>query len=432
MTDTDNTNVPNNSPVAESSTQIAAIDVGKDFDGNLTNAIASVAVSAPEAAAAAPAPEVAAPVPAPEAAAPVPAPEAAAPVPAPEATPAPAPEVVAVPDPGAAVIDVDADFGGDLARAISAANEGDVIKLGANTYETSGLYLSKNITIDGQEGTIIDGGGTSLPIFDLKEGASGATIQDVEITNGNIGIQGQGATDLTLQNLDINNIGIEEPIRDGQNNIGVSLSHADGFQILNSDISDIGRKGIGIIDTDGGTVSGVTLEDINLDAEHSQSFDAGGIKLFNTNEITISNNKLSHVNAFIIWDDITSNTTIDGNEITGVGDDFLAPEYNSFVRVAGMYIEKTHNTTVDNNKVTVSNGDFFAFDATEFSMETLVLGDNNEFASTDIGSEDFWANEEIEKKVAITEDPDAANFSLFEKDYYSSDTFGGDTTGGAI
>jgi Right handed beta helix region len=426
MTDTDNINVPKNSPVAESGTPIAAIDVGKDFNGNLTNAIASVAVSTPEVTAAVPAPQVT-PVPTPQVAAAVPAPEAT-----PEVAPAPVADIEAVPDPGAAVIDVDADFAGNLGDAIDAANEGDVIELGANTYETSGLYLSKNITIDGQEGTIIDGGGTSLPIFDLKEGASGATIQDVEITNGNIGIQGQGATDLTLQNLDINNIGIDEPIRDGQNNIGISLSHADGFQILNSDISNIGRKGVGILDTDGGTVSGVTLKDINLAAEHSQSFDAGGIKLFNTNDVTISDNKLSHVNAFYIWDDITSNTTIDGNEITGVGDDFLAPEYNSFVRVAGIYEEKTYQSTVDNNKVTVSNNDFFGFDATKFSMETLVLGDNNEFASTDIGSEDFWANEEIEKKVAITEDPDAANFSLFEKDYYSSDTFGGDTTGGAI
>jgi hypothetical protein len=426
MTDTDNINVPNHSPVAESGTPIAAIDVGNDFNGNLTDAIASIAVSTPEVAAAVPTPG-ATPVPTPEVAAAVPAPEAT-----PEVAPAPVADIEAIPDPGAAVIDVDADFDGDLAGAISAANEGDVIKLGANTYETSGLYLSKDITIDGQEGTIIDGGGTSLPILDLKEGASGATIQDVEITNGNIGIQGQGATDLTLQNLDVNNIGIDKPIRDGQNNIGISLSQADGFQILNSDISNIGRKGVGILDTDGGTVSGVTLKDINLAAEHSQSFDAGGIKLFNTNEITISDNKLSHVNAFAIWDDITSNTTIDGNEITGVGDDFLAPEYNSFVRVAGIYCEKTYQSTVDNNKVTVSNDDFFGFDATEFSMETIVLGDNNEFASTDIGSEDFWANEEIEKQVAITEDPDAANFSLFEDDYYSSDTFGGDTTGGAI
>jgi nitrous oxidase accessory protein NosD len=331
------------------------------------------------------------------------------------------------------VLNVDKDFNGDLDKAIAAANDGDTVELGRKTYKTAGIDLNKDITIDGIRGqSIIDGEGTSNSVVTLNAGASGTTIKDVEITNGNNGINVTGATDVTLANLNINNIGIDSPVRDGQNNIGISLADADGFKVLDSEISDIGRKGIGIIDTDGGIVDGVTLSDINLAAEHSQSFDAAGIKLFNTNDITVSDNKLSHVNAFNIWDDITSNTTIDGNEITGVGEDFLAPEYNSFVRVAGIYSEKTHQSTVDNNKVTVSNDDFFAFDATEFSTETLVLGDNNEFPSTDIGSTDFWANEAIERRVAITEDPDAADFSLFEDDFYNGGTFGGDTTGDTV
>ncbi|NJK58294.1 MAG: hypothetical protein HC939_21110 [Pleurocapsa sp. SU_5_0] len=327
------------------------------------------------------------------------------------------------------VLNVDKDFAGDLEKAIAAANDGDTVELGRNTYETSGLSIDKDITIDGVRGqTVINGGGATDSIITLGEGASGATIKDVEITDGNNGINVNGSSNVTLANLNIHNIGIDAPVRDGQNNIAISLGGADGFKVLDSTISDIGRKGIGVIDTDGGIIDGVTLSDINLAAEHSQSFDAGGIKLFNTNDITISDNKLSGINAFNIWDDITSNTTIDGNEITGVGADFLAPEYNSFVRVAGIYVEKTHQSTVDNNKVTVSNDDFFAFDATEFSTETLVLGDNNEFPSTDIGSTDFWANEEIEKRVAITEDPDAADFSLFEDDFYNGGTFGGDTS----
>ncbi|PSB08309.1 hypothetical protein C7B62_17170 [Pleurocapsa sp. CCALA 161] len=332
-------------------------------------------------------------------------------------------------NPNNKVLNVDKDFAGDLEKAIAAANDGDTVILGKSTYETSGLSIDKDITIDGFRGqTVINGKGATDSIITLGEGASGATIKDVEITDGNNGINVNGSSNVTLSNLNIHNIGIDGPVRDGQNNIAISLGSADGFKVLDSTISDIGRKGIGVIDTDGGIIDGVTLSDINLAAEHSQSFDAGGIKLFNTNDVTISDNKLSGVNAFNIWDDITSNTTIEGNEITGVGDDFLAPEYNSFVRVAGIYVEKTYQSTVDNNKVTVGNDDFFAFDATEFSTETLVLGDNNEFPSTDIGSTDFWANEEIEKRVAITEDPDAADFSLFEDDYYNGGTFGGDTS----
>ena len=332
------------------------------------------------------------------------------------------------------VLNVDKDFGGDLDKAIAAANDGDTVEQGRKTYKTDGIELNKDITIDGVRGqTVIDGGGTSNSVFTLHSDASGTTIKDAEITNGDNGVNVTGAKNVTLSNLDVNNIGIENPVRnDGTHNIGISLADADGFKVLDSEISDIGRKGIGVIDTDGGIIDGVTLSNINLAAEHSQSVDAAGIKLFNTNEITISDNKLSGVNAFNIWDDITSNTTIDGNEITGVGDDFLAPEYNTFVRVGGIYVEKTHQTTVDNNKVTVGNDDFYAFDATEFSTETMVLGDNNEFPSTDIGSTDFWANEEMEKKVAITEDPDAADFSLFADDFYNGGTYGGDNTGDTV
>ncbi|NJK56154.1 MAG: hypothetical protein HC939_09220 [Pleurocapsa sp. SU_5_0] len=325
---------------------------------------------------------------------------------------------------------VDKDFAGNLDKAIAAANDGDSIILGKGTYTTSGINIHKDITIDGYRGkTIIQGKGVTDSIITVNPEASGTTIQDVVITNGNNGIKVKEATNVTLQNLDIHDIGIDKPIRDGQNNIAISMTGADGFKILDSKIYDVGRKGIGIDDTDGGIISGITLEDINLDAEHSQSYDAGGIKLFNTNAVTVSDNKLSSINAFNIWNDITSNTIIDGNEIRGVGEDFLAPEYNKNVGVAGIYNEKSYKSIVDNNIVT-STKDFLAFDATEFTTKTMKLGDNNDFSSIELNSTDYWANEKLETLVAITEDPDAANFSLFEDDFYNGGTFGGDTTGG--
>jgi hypothetical protein len=326
------------------------------------------------------------------------------------------------------VLNVDKDFAGNLGKAIAAANDGDTVKLGANTYTTAGINIHQDITIDGIEGkSIIKGKGATDSIITVNSDASGTTIQDVVITNGNNGINVKEATNVTLKNLDIHNIGIDKPIRDGQNNIGISLTEADGFKVLDSEIYDIGRKGISVNDTDGGIVSGITLEDINLEAEHSQSFDAAGIKLFNTNDVTISDNKLSRINAFNIWNDITSNTTIDGNEIRGVGEDFLAPDYNKYVGVAGIYNEKSYKSVVDNNIVT-STEDFLAFDATEFTTKTMKLGKNNDFSSMKLNSTDYWANEKLETRVAMTEDPSAADFSLFEEDFYTGGTFGGDTT----
>lgn len=337
------------------------------------------------------------------------------------------------------IINVDQEFNGDLDKAVSAANDGDTVQLGEKTYKTSGLELNKDITIDGVPGkSIISGNNTSKSIITINVDGGGSTIQDVEITNGASGINVLNASDVTLQNLEIHNIGIEKVDRSGVDNFGINLSVADNFKILDSEIYDIGRKGIGVVDTDGGLIEGLTIKDINLDANHAQSYDAGGIKLFNTNDVTVKDNELSKINAFYIWDDLTSNTVLDGNKLTGVGDSFEAPDFNGNVTVAGMYIEKTYKTSVDNNQITSVDdrrpdaGTFLAFDATEFSTETLDLGENNDFTNQSLNTTDYWAAEEAEKLIATTEEPLDANFDLFSDEFYSGSSFGGDNGDGLV
>ena len=322
-----------------------------------------------------------------------------------------------------AIINVEQDFNGNLEAAISSAENGDTVSLGANTYTTSGITIDKDITVEGQEGSIVDGGGTSNAIFELTSGASGATIQNLEITNGNIGIRADSAEDIVLQDLEIHNIGIEETIRDGKNNVGISLFYADGFQILDSELYDIGRKGVGVNDTVGGTVDGLTIEDVNLAGENAQSYDAAGIKTFNTNDILISDNELSGINAIGIWNDITTGTTIEGNVITGVGEDFLKPDFNPNVDIFGIYNEKSHKAVIRNNEVTATD-DFLAFQATEFSTQTMVL-ENNDFSSQEINTTDYWTNEKAEIYVAVTEDPRAGGFELFEESFFAQANISG-------
>jgi Right handed beta helix region len=337
------------------------------------------------------------------------------------------------------VINVDQEFNGDLDKAILAANDGDTVELGRKTYKTNGLSLNKDVTIDGVRGeSIIDGNNTSESIITVNVDGGGSTIQDVEITNGSSGINVLNAPDVTLSNLEIHDIGIKKVDRSGVDNFGINLSVADGFKILDSEIYDVGRKGIGVVDTDGGLIEGITLEDINLDANHAQSYDAAGIKLFNTNDVTVKDNKLSKINAFYVWDDLTSNTVLDGNELTGVGDSFEAPDFNGNVTVAGFYIEKTYKTSADNNKITSVDdrrdgaGRFLAFDATEFSTETLDLGENNDFSNQKLNTTDYWASERAERRIATTEDPLAANFDLFADEFYNSSSFGGDNGDGLV
>lgn len=319
-------------------------------------------------------------------------------------------------------IDVDGDFGGDLESAISAANEGDVVKLGDNTYYTSGITIDKNITLEGQGNSVIDGGGTSDTIITLTSEADGAIIRGIEITNGNNGIYGYGASDLTLENLDVNNIGIDQTIRQGQNNTGISLGDADGLRLMNSNVENIGRKAVSVGDTDGATITGLTVSGVNLAAQHSQSHDAAGVKFFNTNDILLSGSQFSDINAINIWNDTTNGTVIRDNVVQNVGEDFAEPDFNSNVQIYGIYNEKSSNATIENNQVTAVD-DFLAFNATDFSTQTMNLG-SNDFSSSQTGSTDYWVNQAAEQLIATTENPQDANFSLFSGEYYSQANIG--------
>jgi len=326
-------------------------------------------------------------------------------------------DLVAQPEDNGRIINVDHEFGGNLDNAISAANTGDVILLSDNTYYTDGFTIDQNITIDGQQGSIINGNGTSEAIISLTTAASGTTIQDVEITNGNNGIYGYKVSNLTLQNLNINNIGIQETTREGQYNTGIVLNGADGLRLLDSNISNIGRKGAGINDTDSAFISGLSVQNVNLAAQHAQSFDAAGIKFFNTNDVLLQDSYFSDVNAFGIWNDTTSNTTIASNVVENAGEDFLKPDFNTNVDIAGIYNEKSYQSTVRDNQGTAVEG-FSVFNATEFSTETMVF-ENNDFSSYQLNTEDYWVNEEAERLIAVTEDPEEADFSLFAEEYFA-------------
>jgi hypothetical protein len=251
----------------------------------------------------------------------------------------------------------------------------------------------------------------------LTAGATGSTIQDLRITNGNNGINSNDAFNLTVQNLELDNIGLRETIRDGQNNTGLIFNRADGLQLSNTYLHDIGRKGVGINDTDGAVVSNLTFHNINLAAQHAQSFDAAGIKLYNTNDVTLRGNNLSRINAYNIWSDTSNATIIENNVIENVGNVFLRPSFNQNVDIDGIYDEKSPNSIVRGNRVSAVGG-FLAFNATKFTTETLTLA-NNDFSSFELNTPDLWINEEAERRIAITEDPDEANFDLISDAFFA-------------
>ena len=320
------------------------------------------------------------------------------------------------------VVDVENDFNGDLASAIASANSGDTVQLGNKVYYTDGIVIDKNIVLSGVEGSVINGNGTGSSIITIDSPASGTTVQNIEITNGNNGIFGNNAQNLTLQNLNINNIGIDQTIRNGQNNTGITLNKADGTQILDSRLTNIGRKGIGIGDTNNALIKNVTVEDVNLGAQHAQSHDAAGVKLFNTYNVTVSDSSFDDINAINIWNDTTHSTNIEGNTVKDVGDSFIKPDFNTNVGIYGIYNEKSYNSTVRYNYADAI-GEFTAFNATAYSEQSMTISDNN-FSSFELGSTDYWTNEAAEKLVAETIEANQADFSLFSQDYYNQAIIG--------
>jgi hypothetical protein len=332
--------------------------------------------------------------------------------------------VDAAPENNGGIIDVDNDFGGDINSAIAAASNGDVVKLGSNTYNASNITIDKDITIDGQEGTLIDGNGTGDSIFVFTPDGTGATIQDLEIANGNNGIQGYGASNVTLKNLEIHDIGIGQSNRYGDSNTGISLSHADGLQISDTEVYNVDRKGVGIGDTDGVNITGLSVRDVNLGANHAQSHDAAGVKFYNTNNATISNSYFSNINANNIWNDTSKGTKIEGNVIENVGSAYLEPGFNDNIEISAIYDEKSPDSVVNGNTVSSVSDEFPAYNATEYTNESLSLGDND-FSSIELGTADYWTNEEAEKLIAFTENPDEAGFSLFETQYYATSNIEG-------
>jgi len=61
---------------------------------------------------------------------------------------------------------------------------------------------------------------------------------------------------------------------------------------------------------------------------------------------------------------------------------------------------------------------FAGFNATAFTTQTMLI-EANSFSSMEVDTTttDYWTNQEAETSIAITENPDQANFGLFSTQY---------------
>lgn len=185
---------------------------------------------------------------------------------------------------GAATVPVGA--GADLAAAIAAAQDGDVLKLAPGTY-AGGIVIDKPLTLEGPEdrSAIIQGtrqgrtvwiqaagvsvrnltvtlSGLSLSDMDagifLDRTADRARVEHNDILDNLVGVHVWGPTDATVQH---NRIVGNRELRVAERGNGVTLWNSPGTRILDNDIS-AGRDGIFVNTSRLNTFSGNRFHDL--------------------------------------------------------------------------------------------------------------------------------------------------------------------------
>ena len=128
------------------------------------------------------------------------------------------------------------------------------------------------------------------------------------------------------------------------NNAGAGLYlSGTGVLVSGGSYSDNGQIGIDGSFANGSTVKDATISGNNT-ANYDQGWDAGGLKVTNTANLTVEGNTVKNNNGNGIWADISSsNWTIEDNGVAGNNGN-------------GIMYEISHNATISNNLVVNNQG----------------------------------------------------------------------------
>jgi parallel beta-helix repeat protein len=209
-------------------------------------------------------------------------------------------------------INVPADFK-TIGEALSAAAEGDVVKVAAGTY-TENLTVSVSLTLEGAgaDKTILDGtpGRSQQQPVILIRGTNNVTIRGFTIQNGRRGVSTERATGIVVEN----NV-ITKNLRQG-----VLLNTKSEGKILNNQIME------NLSDADGALGRGVNVVDSqavisgNAIAKNAQA----GIAVF-FSKVEITNNQINENGLWGIFLSHNPDTadaaegTVSGNKLNGNG-----------------------------------------------------------------------------------------------------------------
>jgi len=194
---------------------------------------------------------------------------------------------------GSAAARVSIPLNGNIQAAVSAAPAGTVFNLAAGTWSGQQFLAKSNDQFIGASGggTVFNGNGQSSPMI-YNNGATGVVIKDLAVTNYQTGAQ-------------------EAPIHTGANwsviNVSSTGNGAAGLYVggpnnlvQGGNYSGNGQEGVAGSQANGSTIENATISGNNT-RNFDQGWEAGGLKITNTDGLTIRGNTVRNNNGNGIW-----------------------------------------------------------------------------------------------------------------------------------
>ena len=231
---------------------------------------------------------------------------------------------------------VNVPVGANIQNYVNADPPGTVFQLASGNYAGQSFSPQSNDQFIGAAGggTVFNGGGQSSPMV-TNGGQTGVVFSNITTTNFNT--PARVAPIMTGSGWQIINV-------TSTNNGGAGLYVGGPNNLVQGgSFSNNGQEGIDGSNADGSKIIGVTANRNNTD-NYDQGWDAGGIKITNTNGLTITGSTVSNNNGNGIWADINSdNWTITDNGVANNNGN-------------GIMYEISHNATISGNLVAGNTG----------------------------------------------------------------------------
>ena len=283
--------------------------------------------------------------------------------------------LLAMAAPVAADDEIDVYPGDSIQAAIDAADEGDTIVVHAGEYHQSVVISTNDITLEGEEGAILDGDspadtGTTLGVdaIRLSAGVSGVTIEGFEIRDYTAGARSSGivawndgTSDITVEDNEIHD-NAWNGILVGNEGTGLHT----GWVIEDNEVYDNGYVGIEI--TAG---EDCKIEDNEVDGEEAGILVHARKNAIHSSGIKVEGNTVSGATYGIwvfAWLTATlSEIEVSDNEVhdnfvgiylwsyqSGLVEDSLVAENDVYDNYYGILVDNTHDSEVSENEVSDS------------------------------------------------------------------------------